>query len=104
MAAVIWTEPALSQLDQIAEYIALDKPEAAKAVVRTIMAVTDHARRFTKLGREIPELPHPHYRQVWIKPCWIYYRIQGGQVFILHVRRAERPLRLDEVLGPEEVP
>jgi toxin ParE1/3/4 len=33
MAKLIWTEPALAQLDAIAEFIALDKPEAAKAVV-----------------------------------------------------------------------
>jgi plasmid stabilization system protein ParE len=30
MARVIWTEPALSDLDGIADYIALDDPEAAK--------------------------------------------------------------------------
>ena len=30
MARLIWTEPALTDLEIIAEYIALDKPEAAR--------------------------------------------------------------------------
>jgi plasmid stabilization system protein ParE len=32
MAEVIWTEPALNDLDAIADYIALDNPEAAMAL------------------------------------------------------------------------
>ena len=30
MAQIKWTEPALDDLNEIAEYIALDKPSAAK--------------------------------------------------------------------------
>ena len=30
MAELIWTEPALSDLDTIADYIALDNPDAAR--------------------------------------------------------------------------
>lgn len=33
MAELIWTEPALSDLDTIADYIALDNPEAARDLV-----------------------------------------------------------------------
>lgn len=28
-------------------------------------------------------------------PCWIYYRIIGGDVYILHVRRAESLFRIE---------
>lgn len=38
MAELIWTEPALSDLDAIADYIALDNPEAAGGLVRRIFA------------------------------------------------------------------
>jgi toxin ParE1/3/4 len=34
MARLIWTEPALQDLDGIADYIALDKPDAARKFVR----------------------------------------------------------------------
>ena len=36
MAQIIWTEPALSDLDAIADYIALDKPEAARRLVQRV--------------------------------------------------------------------
>ncbi|HRE84478.1 MAG TPA: type II toxin-antitoxin system RelE/ParE family toxin [Opitutaceae bacterium] len=98
MAAVIWSEPALLQLDEIASYIALDKPDAARAVVRRIFEATDHLARFKKMGQKIPELPHSSYRQVWIQPCWIYYRINGDDIHILHVRRAEQSLRIGHLI------
>ena len=97
MAEVIWTEPALAQLDAIADFIALDKPEPAAALVRKIFNLTDHLERFTRLGRRVPEFPHPAYHQVWVKPCWIYYRVERDHIYILHVRRAEKPLRLDDL-------
>ena len=103
MAEVIWSEPAVAQLEAIASFIALDKPEAARAVVGRIFEVTDRLDSFLRLGRKIPEFPQPNYRQVWIPPCWIYYRIDGGDVCILHVRRAEHPLRTSDLSVNEEI-
>jgi len=98
MAKVVWSAPALLQLEAIVEFIALDKPEAAKAVAARIIDTTDHLERFLLLGRPIEEFAHKNYRQVWIKPCWLYYRIEGGDVYILHVRRAEKPLRTEDLI------
>ena len=98
MAKLIWTEPALAQLEAILNYIALDKPEAAQVVARRIFKTTDHLETFVRLGRPIAELPHPNYRQVWIKPCWIYYRIDGNRLVVLHVRRAEKLLLISDIL------
>jgi len=97
MAEVIWSDPATDQLDAIAAYIALDKPDAARGVVRRVFDATDRLEHFKKLGRGVPEFPHPNYRQVWIRPCWIYYRIDGEDVRILHVRRAEQPFRIEDL-------
>ena len=36
MAEVVWAEPALNDLDAIADYIALDNPEAARRLVQKI--------------------------------------------------------------------
>ena len=38
MAKVIWTEPALSDLDAIADYIALDNPKAAREFVLRVFS------------------------------------------------------------------
>jgi toxin ParE1/3/4 len=95
MAKLTWTEPALRQLEEIIEYIALDKPAAASEVAQAIFDTTDNVERFRLLGRPIPEFPVEGYRQLWIRPCWIYYRAIAEEIFILHVRRAESPFRVE---------
>jgi toxin ParE1/3/4 len=102
MAAVIWTEPALAQLQVILEFIALDKPEAAEAVATRIFATTDRLGSFPRLGRPIPEFPHGSYRQLWAKPCWLYYRMDADRAVILHVRRAEQLFRVEDLLKDKE--
>ena len=99
MAKVIWTEPALAQLELIVGYIALDKPEAARAVAGRIFAATDRIRRFVRMGKPIPGFPHKNYRQAWIKPCWLYYRLDKDAVYILHVRRAEKLFHVEDLAG-----
>ena len=54
MAEVIWAEPALNDLDAIADYIALDNPEAARRLVQkifellsTLQAILNSARSTT---------------------------------------------------------
>lgn len=42
MAELIWTEPALQDLDAIADYIALDNPLAAR---RLVQRVFEHVAR-----------------------------------------------------------
>jgi toxin ParE1/3/4 len=97
MAKVIWMEPALAQLELIVGYIALDKPEAARAVAARIFAATDHIARFVRMGKPIQGFLHKNYRQVWIKPCWLYYRVDKDAVYILHVCRAEKLFRVEDL-------
>jgi len=93
MAEVIWTGPALTQLDDIAEYIALDKPTAASKLVRVVFEEVDRLERFPASGREPPELPDSIYREVVVPPCRIFYRIEDNSVFIVYVMRQEQQLR-----------
>jgi toxin ParE1/3/4 len=99
MVEIEWTEPALKQLDEILRYIALDKPEAAKRLARRIFEITDRLKTLPLSGQKIPEFSHKQYRQLWCRPCWLYYRIAAKSIFILHVRRAERLFHLEDLLG-----
>lgn len=93
MAEVIWTEPALQELDAIAEYIALDNPVAASRLVEKVFDKTDHLKGFPRSGRLLPELPDSVYRELVVPPCRIFYRDDGGRVMVLYVMREERQLR-----------
>lgn len=93
MAEVIWTEPALQELDAIAEYIALDNPAAASDLVQQVFDKTEHLENFPQSGRIPPELPNSVYREVMVPPCRIFYRDDEKRVLILYVMREERQLR-----------
>ena len=93
MAEVIWTNSALLDLKDIAEYIALDKVSAANKLVKTIINKTERLADFPESGRLLPELDADKYREIIVQPCRIIYYIENGKVFITHVMRSERQLR-----------
>ncbi|MBR9871897.1 MAG: type II toxin-antitoxin system RelE/ParE family toxin [Gammaproteobacteria bacterium] len=93
MAKVIWTEPALQELDAIAEYIALDNPDAASQLVQEVFEKTERLEDFPQSGRIPPELPNSVYREVVVPPCRIFYREDEKRVLVLYVMRDERQLR-----------
>ena len=93
MAEVIWSEPALQELDAIAEYIALDNPAAASDLVQQVFDKTARLEDFPQSGRIPPELPNSVYREVVVPPCRIFYREDEQRVLILYVMREERQLR-----------
>lgn len=102
MAEIIWTEPALQDLDAIADYIALDKPEAAQQLVQRIFDHVGHLARHPESGSKPPELRGLGYRQIVESPCRVFYRYDGHRVFILHVMRGEMLLRTQEILERDQ--
>lgn len=93
MAEVVWAEPALMDLDAIADYIALDNPDAARRLVQKIFEHAAHLADHPRLGSKPPELKGLGYRQIVEPPCRIFYREDAGRVLIVHVMRSERVLR-----------
>jgi toxin ParE1/3/4 len=101
MARLIWTEPAVSDLESIVDYIALDKPGAARRYAQIVFAAVERLARFPSSGSVPPEIPDLPYRQVIVPPCRVFYRFRNKTVFILHVMRFERFLR-DDLLEERE--
>ncbi len=97
MAEIIWTEPALDDLEGIAGYIALDKPEAASRLVKRLFARVEQLALFPLSGGKPRELSGTPYRQLVINPLRIFYRVAGEQVFIVYVMRGEQRFRLGDV-------
>jgi len=93
MAQIKWTEPALNDLNEIAEYIALDKPSAAQKLVKSVFKSVNRLKGFPKSGRKPSELPENNYREIIVGPCRVFYRTEESAVFILYVMRGERELR-----------
>ena len=93
MAQVIWTEPALHDLDAIADYIALDDPQAARGLVQRVFQHVGQLAEHPDSGSRPPEMRRSRYRQIVEVPCRVFYRYDGTRVFILYVMRGEMRFR-----------
>ena len=93
MAQVIWAEPALYDLDAIADYLALDNPTAASELVQRIFRYVDQLILHPDSGPKPRELRGGRYRQIVEPPCRIFYRRDGETVYVLYIMRGERKLR-----------
>ena len=93
MAKIVWTEPALTDLDAIADYIALENPDAASALVRQIFEHVEQLAEFPNSGSHLPEMQDSRYRQIVEPPCRVIYRADARGVTILHVMRSAQTFR-----------
>ena len=76
MAEIVWTEPALNDLDKIAEYIAVSNLVAAKKLVKEVFAKVDILQEYPKSGKSVSELPSLNYRELYVKPCRIFISLR----------------------------
>ena len=93
MAEIIWTNPALDDINDIAEYTALSNLLSAKKLVSKIFDKVERLEMLPESGKKPIELTSLNYREVIVNPCRIFYKIDNDKVYILHVMRQERDLR-----------
>lgn len=93
MAEIIWTESALADSNDIAEYIALENIAAAKQLVQSLFTKVERLSLFPESGRIPAELSHLKYREVVASPCRVFYKQEKNNIYILYVMREERDLR-----------
>jgi toxin ParE1/3/4 len=92
MAQIIWTEPALNDVDDIAQYIALSNPAAAQSLVKRIFDKVERLVDHPESGRIPAEIDYLNYREVIVNPCRVFYKIKDSGVYILFVMRQEQEL------------
>jgi plasmid stabilization system protein ParE len=93
---VVWTDPALDHVEEIAVYIARDDPDAAARWTVELFDVVQRLADFPESGRAVPELAARGVREVVVGAYRVFYRVDTA-VEVLSVRHGSRQL------GPEEV-
>jgi toxin ParE1/3/4 len=83
VAQVIWTEPALADLEEIHDFIAEESASNAEAVVLRLQAAVLQLADFPLSGRAVPEFASSEYREVVSRPYRIIYRYVPEQDLVL---------------------
>jgi|SRR5580765_864962 len=97
MAKIEWSISALSDLDEITEYIAFDNPVAADRLNQRILDHVHQLKKHPESGSFPQELERSDIRQIVEPPCRVFYRFDGKTVLIVHVLRSERMLRVSRL-------
>jgi toxin ParE1/3/4 len=94
MARIIWTDRALTDIEAIADYIALDSIRYAKLVVQQLFGKTEVLKTFPLSGRMVPELQNTNLRELLEGEFRIIYEVhEENTIFILTVHHTARLLR-----------
>lgn len=88
MDDVVWARRAVRNLDDIAEYIARDDPEAAQRIVRLIVERVAGLAFFPRIGRE-GRIAGTRELVITGTPYIVLYRI-SERVEVLRIRHAAR--------------
>lgn len=90
--SLTWSNEALDDIDDIAEYIARDSVYYAQRVVQQIFELGDTLLDQPELGRIVPELNDPKVRERFIFSYRLIYEIDLPDIYILAVIHGNRLL------------
>lgn len=80
---VVWTEPALDDLEAAAEFIARDSVNYAASFVQEVMKAADSLKHFPERGQIVPEWEDATIRELLVRSYRLVYNASDKGVFIL---------------------
>ena len=94
---VVWSDPAIEDLQAIRDYIARDSEHYASRFVIRLLETVDLLQNSPDLGQVVLELEHDDIRQVVYLNYRILYRREAHRVLILAVIHVSRDFsRVDQ--------
>jgi addiction module RelE/StbE family toxin len=100
---IIWTEQAVEKLEGYADYIALDKPNAALRWAERIQESVENLENFPKFGREVPELRRPDIRELIEGEYRIIYRLESNLISIITIYHSKQLLKKSEIFKKKKI-
>ena len=92
VAALIWTDEALDDIEAIAQFIARDSAHHAQRVVDGLMELGDGIVEHPLAGRVVPELNDAQVRERFLYSYRLIYEVSTGRVTMLAVLHGRRLL------------
>jgi toxin ParE1/3/4 len=97
---IVWTDPAVADLEEIVNYIARDSPRYALQVGERIYEAAGKLELGNRAGAMVPEFGLDHFREILMPPYRILYEIRGSVCYIVAIVHGSRhlPLRIQPPL------
>ena len=86
---IIWSEPALADLEAIHDFIARDSPRYATRFAERIIDATERLTTLPSMGRRVPEGDGRH-REIVEAPYRILYRVEANVVYVVRIVHGAR--------------
>jgi len=87
---IVWTNPAVSDLDGIHDYISRDSSVYADSVLSEIFDAVDQLATYAQSGRMVPEVNKEHTREIIVGSYRIIYDTKDDTIRILSVLHGAR--------------
>ena len=94
---IIWSPLAIDRASEIADYIAQDKPSAAKRWINEVFRKVEQLKSSPQIGRVVPEISDNQFRKLIYGNYRIIYRMEIKQISILTIRHGKQILPIDEI-------
>ena len=100
-----WSPEAVEDVESIARYIERDSSYYARAVVSRIVLLADSISDHAEMGRVVPEIRDPEFRERFVHKYRIIYRVESERILIVAVIHGSRQLEpvIDRIQGVQEI-
>ncbi|MFO7618421.1 MAG: type II toxin-antitoxin system RelE/ParE family toxin [Thermoplasmata archaeon] len=92
MRKLVWTEPALTDLEAIHAFIANGSEYYANSFLQELIGQAEKLLKFPEMGRIVPEYGRKDIRELIFQNYRIIYKLDEGHTTILTVIHGKREL------------
>jgi plasmid stabilization system protein ParE len=92
MGLVVWTEPALADVQEIMHFVAKDSRRYALKLADRMMEATRGLANQPLSGGRVPEFDQNDLREVLVRPYRIIYNTRGADSYVVAVIHGARDL------------
>ena len=100
MRKLIWTDPAVNDLQAMSDYISKDSEYFASIFIGELIQSVEKLIEFPEIGRMVPEYQRKDIRELIVQSYRIIYQIEDKRILILIVVHGRRELL--ELMESEE--
>jgi toxin ParE1/3/4 len=90
---IVWSDPAVEDLEAAVEFIARDSPAYAANLARLAVDAAESLVRFPYRGHRVPDPRLSRFRELIIGSYRLIYRVETRRVLVVAVLHGHRALR-----------